>query len=265
MDSSMSKVPWAGKSFWAVVVSSSLILTAGCCHTEDTAVSLGSPFDRYDHNRTRRLAIQDPGDTVGEAPAGAPLARFHFYEIADYAPQAKQQFVVEFLHKDARAQSDNLSPAILVPTYPGVMLPLSDAPITECAMCKSDRADLVDFLATGPAAQAGVQAPEMAGDLKRAERDFKPILDVLTRGDLTRLDGAGLKKLLPQKEVVWAAAVNDTRYAAGAIGTTLAFRYRCFWFVLYRYPNQSGFTRLVVVKGTPPTDPGDKAPDAASC
>jgi hypothetical protein len=219
-------------------------------------VYMPSPHSRYDHNRTRPLTVATFFEE-GSAPlpGGAAVTPreplFVRFRKADYAPQAKDLSRVD--HPSAGSSADGLPPAQLVPTFTGLPLPLSDDSIAGCApgRCRSDRDDLIDFLASGVAAQAGVEQAAAQGDTITTAAHYRPLLDLLARGDALA-SGAGLEQALEPLDVVWAEGVLDARYTPAAFAGVAAFKYRDFWFVLYKFPRKppaapTGYSRLVVV------------------
>lgn len=204
------------------------------CSTSRVVI-IGSPYERHDHNRTQKIVItlHDGADkTITTAVVDEvyiPSGSMHF-------PRAK--------YKGGNSETDNLPAANLVPIFTGVSLPLSSASIKEG---RSDREDIVDFLAEGPYAQAGVQPGEMMGDRKSTEITYKPILDFM--GSKEQLSGGRgqIIERLSYLNVDVADEVVDSRYSLRSFAHVLALRYEKFWFILYKLPNNNYYSRLVVV------------------
>jgi hypothetical protein len=196
---------------------------------------------------------------VPAAPEPSPI----LFVTENYAPQSREPFIVNQVAKDEA--SDGLPPAILVPIYPGLPLPLSSSPVQNCSMCLSDKDDLVDYLATGRAAFFGVQAPDTQGDIKATTACYSKLLAVLSQKDIGQLQAGPLKKTLGSVADEWSDDVVESRYAQAAVEGTLAFRHKDFWFVLYRYPGQPGYTRLVVLPSAFQQEYQKKQPLGSMC
>lgn len=232
-------------------------------------VHVQAPVARYDHNRSRPLCVvmsDEPApcvpavaapDVSGPPVAQAPKLRFG---AESYAPQSRAPYDVQYAQ--GAAGEDGLPPAQLVPIYTGVALPLSAAPIPGCALCVSDRSDLTDYLASGPGVLAGVDAPDTQGDTTSTAAKARPVLDLLSRNDVTSLSRKQLVETFSRLGVEWAGHVFDSRYPAAAIVDVCAFRWDAFWFVLYRFPEKKGFSRLVVVPTGLAQDPVSKRPSS---
>ena len=211
------------------------------------------PSDRYDHNRTRLLSLELPAPPSASsgAAAAAPFVRAHGpYKNADYAPENSGEFSVRFAIRpgEAAAGVDGLPAGNLVPAFTGLPLPLSRASCTESAKCTSDRDDLIDYLGAGPGAQVGVERSRVIGNVASAtESTYAPILDVLVDPDLASRSRSMIQWELGLVTAHVADTVSDSRYPPGAISDSIAVRFCDFWFVLERFPNRAGFTRLVVV------------------
>jgi hypothetical protein len=238
-----------------------------------------SPQGRYDHNRLRPLEVASrltsggvtplaprpappshnpaaaPEGPAPSPPAGVPPVAAApgactspvRFRKADYAPQARRLFEVVYAHPDS--SGDGVPAATLVPVYPGLPLPISAAPIEGCPELPSDRQDLIDYLATGAGAQAGVDAPDVQGDTQTAALEFGPLLDALSHADGLVAPATGLRAALDGLDVTWADGVLDARYAPAALVSVLAFEHRGFWFVAYQFPGQRAYSRLVVIPG----------------
>src|ERR1041384_160087 len=229
-----------------------------------TNVYVQAPVARYDHNRSRPLCVVttdepapcSPAAGAGAAPVTeAPKLKFG---SESYAPQSVYPYHLQYVQ--GGAASDSLPPAQLVPIYTGVALPLSAAPIPGCPVCVPDRKDLTDYLASGPGVFVGVDTPDMQGDVTSTAAQARPVLDLLSRHDVTTLTREQLVGLLKTLDLKTADHVFDSRYPSAAIVDVLAFRWDAFWFVLYRFPAPPGFTRLVVVPTGLAQDPISKRP-----
>jgi hypothetical protein len=136
----------------------------GCCQK---VVTIGPPYDRYDHNRTQQIEVVLQGGTQNG------LTRLVVDEV--YVPYGSHYFPAA--HYKGRADcTDQLPAANLVPIFAGIALPLSDEAI---AGSKSDRKDLIDFLAKGPWANNGDEPGDTAGDIKAAEMAYNPVIELL--------------------------------------------------------------------------------------
>ncbi len=209
-----------------------LFLVVGCT---TIAVHMGSPYDRYDHNRTR--AIITPIDTGSKETVTRVLGDEAYRPSgSDYFPRAK------FAESDI--STDTLPAANVVPLFTGVPLPLSSIPVKDE---RSDRDDLIDFLAEGPDAQVGVQPGDTMGDTKSTQIAYAPVLEFL--GSSERLSGGRnqVVRRLSGINVVFADEVVDSRYRLRAFADVLAFRFEKFWFILYQLPHNDRYSRLVVV------------------
>ncbi len=219
-------------------------LCAAACGGAPSVAYVASPHDRYDHNRTRRV-VYAPSGVVA-----APLGPFKVRK-QDYAPQPGRPFngtlVTDASAPPPPPAPDGLPDARLVPVFAGLALPLEAAAPPGCAPpdCLSDRDDLVDYLAAGPLARAGVEPTAAAGNLDEARRRYAPVLDLLARREALAGGPAALEARLADLDITWADQVVDGRYPAAAFAAVTAFRYADFWFVLYRLPSQGAYSRLV--------------------
>jgi hypothetical protein len=213
-------------------VSIVLFLILGCT---TIVVHMGSPYDRYDHNRTRAILTSvTPGSAEKVSKA-----------LGDetYRPSGSESFLrAQYAQSDS--STDPLPAANVVPLFTGVPLPLSSVPVKEG---RSDRDDLIDFLAEGPNAQVGVQPGETMGDTKSAQMAYSPVLDFL--GSREYLSGGRTQVIdrLSSLNVILADEVVDSRYRLRAFADVLAFRFEKFWFILYQLPRNGRYSRLVVV------------------
>jgi hypothetical protein len=215
------------------VVSTLLILAVGCATA--VVVHMGSPYERYDHNRTRAILMSA---STGSAETVSRLLGDEVYRPSgsEYFPSA------QYAEKDS--STDILPAANVVPLFTGVSLPLSTVPVKDG---RSDRDDLIDFLAEGPYAQAGVQAGETMGDTKSARTAYAPVLDFLGSREHLSEGRAQVVRRLSGLNVVFADEVADSRYRPRAFADVLAFRFEKFWFILYQLPRNNYYSRLVVV------------------
>jgi len=204
-------------------------LLHGCC-TAPALIRIGSPHDRYDHNRTRPIAspvLRDGKPTKVVDQAYAPVGN-PFPVVASVPPESS---------------ADALAVAHLVPIFTGVALPLSSAPTADG---RSDRDDLVDFLADGPNAQHGVTPGDLSGDIAATAVRYEALLDVLQSEDMLQTGGR-IDQWAAAHGIASTKRVVDARYRSRAFAETLALYCDNFWFVLYRLPTNQRFTRLVVV------------------
>jgi hypothetical protein len=218
---------------WPIAaVSIVLFLVAGCT---TIVVPMGSPYDRYDHNRTR--VILTPVTTGSEETITRVLGDEAYRPSgSEYFPTAK--------YAESDTSTDTLPAANVVPVFTGVSLPLSTVPVKGG---RSDRDDLIDFLAEGPYAQVGVQPGETMGDSKSTQIAYASVLDFL--GSREHLSGGRTQvvRRLSSIKVVFADDVMDSRYRLRAFADVLAFRFEKFWFILYQLPGNDHYSRLVVV------------------
>ncbi|MCP4149339.1 MAG: hypothetical protein GY757_16450 [bacterium] len=220
--------------FLAVMITL-LFLDIGCAKAK--TVIICSPYERYDHNRTRELVVEYPG---GTEQCYAELTN----EI--YAPYGTSTFPKVNYRQTGNA-GGRIPVANLVPVFTGLQLPLS----RETTTGKSDYKDLVDYLAAGPLAYAGVEPGAMAGDdITLIEARYQPLLQFLESKD--KLKGSRTQVILNisvKARVLFAKKVIDTRYRDSSFSEPLGFCYRDFCFILYRTPGSESYTRLVVVPG----------------
>ena len=213
-------------------VSIVLILVVGC---STVVVHMGSPYDRYDHNRTREILMTA---TTGSAETVTRVLGDEVYRPSgsEYFPSAQ--------YAENSSSTDTLPAANVVPLFSGVSLPLSSVPVKDG---RSDREDLIDFLAEGPYAQVGVQPGETMGDTKSVQIAYASVLDFLGSGEHLSGGRAQVVRRLSSLNVVFADDVMDSRYRLRAFADVLAFRFEKFWFILYQLPRNDHYSRLVVV------------------
>jgi hypothetical protein len=229
-----NRIARTGISLFAAV-SIALFLAVGCT---TTVVHVESPYERYDHNRTRAIVTSV---TPGSAEK---VSRVLCDEV--YRPSGSEYFPKAQYAEDDNS-TDPLPAANVVPIFTGATLPLSPAPVRGG---KSDRDDLIDFLAEGPNAQVGVEPGETMGDTKSARIAYMPVLDFL--GSIAHLSGGRTQVIdrLSRMNVTLADEVVDPRYRLRAFADVLAFRFERFWFILYQLPRNDHYSRLVVVPET---------------
>jgi hypothetical protein len=204
----------------------------GCC---SKVVTVGSPYDRYDHNRTQQIEVILQGGNQ------SVLTRYVVDEV--YIPYGSQYFpIVHYEGKDDGP--DRLPAGSLVPIFTGILLPLSDEVI---AGSKSDRKDLIDFLAKGPWAKNGVEPGDTAGDAKSAEIAFKPVIDLLESRTRLAEPKEKIIESMSSFSIDVADEVIDSRYSLASFKEVMAFGSDKFWFILYKIPDNDYFSRLVVV------------------
>lgn len=213
---------------WGIVC---IFFMAGCAHR---TVVVGSPYERYDHNRTQQIVF-----ACGDERA---VPKKVVTEV--YTPYGTESFPKARYHDEQAPQPDDLPVANVVPVFTGVSLPLSAVALPKG---QSDRSDLIDFLASGPRAKVGVEPPDLSGDLQEAESRFGPILDILSSKDQLTGEGSALMERLSQLRVMYAGRVRDSRYSEDSFKGVLAFQYEKFWFILYKLPASAHYSRLVIV------------------
>jgi hypothetical protein len=152
-------------------------------------------------------------------------------------------------YKEKRSESDKLPAANVVPIFTGMPLPLSSVPTEEG---RSDRDDLIDYLAEGFYKKAGVEPGQMMGDMKSTEITYKPILDFLSSEEQLSGGKEEIIRSLASLNIDLADRVVDSRYnLAASFEHVLAFRYEKYWFILYKLPGSGLYSRLVVVPVIP--------------
>jgi hypothetical protein len=208
-----------------------VFLVAGCAAK---VVHVGSPYDRYDHNRTRAILASVTAGSA-ETVSRVPVDEVYRPSGSEYFPKAQ--------YSENGSAPDALPAANVVPLFTGVPLPLTAASVQDG---RSDRDDLIDFLAEGPYAQAGVQPGETTGDIRSAQIAYSPVLEFL--GSREQLSGGRTQVIrqLSNLNVDFADAVMDSRYRLRAFADVLAFRFEKFWFILYQLPGSNRYSRLVV-------------------
>jgi hypothetical protein len=224
------RIDWRKRSCIALLVALCVAALAGCCHS--VVVHVGAPYDRYDHNRSRGVIADG---VRGGQPTG----------LVDevYSPWGEPSFPGVRFEEDGSGD-DGLDPGRLVPIFSGVPLPLSGAPVRGG---RSDRDDLIDFLAAGPDAQDGIEPARMPGDTRGTAARYQPVLSLLESVDLLRVGRTGIAEVDAYRDLQWADDLIDSRYRGRAFADIQAFRFEDFWFVLYRLPEKQSCSRLVVL------------------
>jgi hypothetical protein len=207
------------------------------CNCGKETVVIGSSFDRYDHNRSKTVCIiSKPGDTLftGMISDGC------------YSPHGSKSFPRVVFKNDSLGK-DALPSAVIVPLFNGIELPLQTA---SAGNRQSDKSDLIDFLSTGPLAQAGVSIPDMSGDAKATEVAYTSALDFLS--SINNLEGNRTTVIsrLKSSALKIADEVIESRFRQRAFADILAFKQGDFWFVMYKPPTLNYYSRLVVVAAT---------------
>lgn len=200
------------------ILSLGLLLAVGVGCSSDRTIFMGSPHDRYDHNRSRRLissAVRERQPFSVTIPAYTPTGSPNFPRV-EYA--------------ESSTAADGMAAAHLVPTFMGVELPLS----------AEDRDDLLDYLAGGGA----VEVSDLQGDLAAARRAFAPIVELLESPELLKSDVVGWAK---KTKHAWTRDVRDARFDRQAFAEVIAVERGNFWFALYKLPSRAAFSRLVVI------------------
>jgi hypothetical protein len=201
-----------------------LLFVASC---KPPPLIMGSPYQRYDHNRTQPVSLPSQGDTMVLKRTYIPFGSDEFPKLEQGAPAP-----------------DGLPAANLVPVFTGVPLPLSTS---EVADGKNDFDDLVDYLGSGPEADHGVQPPAMTGEFTgKTKEKYRQILELLvSANDEAKVNAWIEKNSIPKKQI--ASEWVDSRYSADSFHNRLAIQFEDFWFLLYRLDGHESFSRLVVV------------------
>lgn len=209
-----------------------LMITANVSCRHQTVV-IASPYERYDHNRTKKISVEkNSSKTI-----------WILLKDEDYTLLGSENFS-KARHNEECVPADNLPVANIVPIFTGVPLPLSSETLPGV---QSDRSDLIDFLAAGPYAQAGVERGDVVGDLKDVEIKYKPVLDFLGSVKHLSQNREAIFENLSHLKIKKALEVRDARYRLRFFADVLAFGYEKFWFVLYKLPGKDSYSRLVVV------------------
>jgi hypothetical protein len=205
----------------------SLLLLAAC---QPMLIVVGSPYQRYDHNRTQPVSMPSKGSTLVANEAYIPVGSNDFPRLVANVPS-----------------TDGLPVANLVPVFTGVPLPLASALVSSG---RSDQDDLLDYLGSGPEGEHGVEPPSTAGELTEITKaEYKKVIELLTSKELLRSKEQIIKWAknsdIPKKHLVskWV----DPRYLSISFEEALAVQYKEFWFLLYRLPERESFSRLVVI------------------
>ncbi len=238
-----------------------LLLGIGC-KSETKILKIGSPHNRYDHNRTKKIIIKLPYERI------KPILDFYTPKDKDCEPKEKQEqgdFVLSISKLEngnyrpkgskefpsAQFEGNNGAPdelpaANIVPVFTGVRLPLSDNSVPNTG--KSDRADLIDYLLAGPLAHAGIKPKKLTGIIDTIKITYKDLLDFL--GSKEKLTGERkqiIERFSPGLEIEIADEVVDSRYRIRSFSDVLGLRFKEFWFILYKLPGLDHYSRLVVV------------------
>lgn len=169
----------------------------GCC-ARPAVIHVGAPYDRYDHNRMRPIVSQAIRN-------GTPTT----VDDRTYAPTGGGDFPKANYDDSGTPPDDGLSAANVVPIFTGVPLPLSATPV---AGTRSDRDDLINFLAAGAMAQDGVTPRGMPGDTKATAARYKVLLDLLANPDMLRQDTAQIEQWAAQLGISTSKRILDARY-----------------------------------------------------
>jgi hypothetical protein len=210
------------------------VLSLGCSHV----AIIGSPYERYDHNRTQIVQAKcTDGTTLFQ---GTPTE-------AIYKPEGSSR-LPRISYKDGYSDGDKLPIANVVLVFTGISLPLTDVIVGDKR--QGDKTDLVDFLSTGPLNRAGVELPDMTGDHRATAIKYEDTIDFLSAMEYLKADKKQIIASLKAKNLEIADEVIETRYLFSSFADMLAFREGDFWFVLYKLPEHNYYSRLVVVPAT---------------
>jgi hypothetical protein len=203
-----------------------------CCRP--SVVFIGLPMDRYDHNRTIQI-------------------QFETYAASTYILSLENQHYTPFSTgistkvtlKGFPPAADGIPDAVMIPLFTGLLLPLDSRPIEGQV---EDRKDLLEYLAAGAIAGAGVEPSGVSGDIVRTEREFQPLIDFLKSAEALKGSRAELIKRLSEANIESrAATISDSRFSSKSFEDSFAVLYRQYWFVLFKVPGQTSYSRLVVV------------------
>jgi hypothetical protein len=209
-----------------------VLLFEAACSTK--IAMIGSPYDRYDHNRQQKIAAPF-GNETEKAPERVIVDEVYIPFGSPYFPSVRG---------GGDAGGDHLPAANIVPIFTGLMLPLSDAAV---GGMESDKRDLIDYLAGGPSAKDGVERTAMVGDIRTAEEIYKPILSLLGSKEYLSEAKSAIIKSVSLPAVDFADEVIDSRYSLSSFQDVLAVAYKDFWFILFKLPDKDYYSRLVVV------------------
>ena len=218
-------------SLWLIAV-----ICAGCASTQPPAPHMGSAQDRLDHNRSCRV-------TTAAIMAGQPLV---FDELA-YAPY-RWPSLPEITTVGQEPAPDGLPTGQLVPVFTGLRLPLSEL---RGSCERSDREDLVDYLARGPHGHHGVDRLPTSGNAAAVAAPYAPILNLLCSPRLKAMDAAAIRASAAAHRAEVQDLVLDSRYVTAWFDAAIAVRFGEFDFALYRPQTAAGWSRLVVFPVAP--------------
>ncbi len=142
---------------------------------------------------------------------------------------------------------DGLPAGQLVPVFTGLRLPLSDLR-RSCE--RSDREDVVDYLARGPAAH-GLDRGSTSGNVHAAAMPYAPILDLLSSPRVVTMDREALRAWAAAHRAQVVELAMDSRFMLEWFHDVVAVRFGGFSFVLYRPQTASGWSRLTVLPVAP--------------
>ncbi len=240
-----------------------LILGIGC-KSEPKILKIGSPHNRYDHNRTKKILIKLPYERVKPildfyAPKDKDcepeenqkqsdfMLSISKLENRNYRPMGSKEFPsAQFEGEGNNGFPDKLPAANIVPVFTGVRLPLSDKSAPNNG--KSDRADLIDYLSEGPLAHAGIEPKKLTGMSDTIKTTYKDLFDFLgSKEKLTGERSQIIERFSPDLKIEIADEVVDSRYRIRSFSDVLGLRFKEFWFILYKLPGLDYYSRLVVV------------------
>ena len=219
-----------------------LLLGLASCRSTPVVVQMGSPIDRFDHNRSCEVTA-----TAINRGNRTPIDEELYVLCAESVPCDHDDPTccsTTIAISGAPPAADGLCDAQLMPVFTGVRLPLSEG-AGSCG--RSDRSDLVAYLARGPLARHGVAAGAIEGDKTKAGADYQPVFEILASEEVLLHDTPELDRLLKTRRFKTTTFVDDSRYPLASFTGVMALRHLDFWFVLYRLPGQERFSRLVVV------------------
>lgn len=232
-------LPWRKKVFLLIL----LLFAWGCSKN----IYMGSPYERFDHNRTRPLTAV-PGSNQPN------LDNIRTFDDS-YTPYGSEDYPTLF-YNTPNPGKRALPDANLVPVYTGLSLPIKSCKpdnndkalfCPEGTRQRSDRDDLIDYLASGRFEYVGVEPKDAPGGPDQAEIQYRPVLELLGKKIKTENWKNHIANNL-EGDVEFPDQIFDARYFRESWkNPIIGFRFQHFWFILYAYKKSEHFNRLVVI------------------